>query len=89
MWGGGAIMDSLCRVRLHYRVCSVKPIPIEKISSNLTEMFTSTRGCAEAMLPMCQLKVTIEGQISNNQLLNIITYANKFPYIILLTATDQ
>jgi hypothetical protein len=75
MWGGGAIMDSLCRVgpsvgrlvRLHFRVRSITPIPIEGFSSNLAQMFTSTRGCAEPMLLICQLKVkvTIEGQISN------------------------
>jgi len=34
-------------VHLHYRVCSINPIPIEGFSSNLAEMFTSTRGCAE------------------------------------------
>jgi hypothetical protein len=71
---GGAIMDSLCRVgpsvRLHYHVRSKNPIPIEGFSSNLAQMFTSTRGCAEPMLPMCQVKVTIEGQISNNQILD-------------------
>jgi hypothetical protein len=73
-------MDSLCRigqlvgpsVPLHFCVCSIDPIPIEGFSSNLAQMFTSTRGCAEYMLPMCQLKVkvTIEGQISNNQILD-------------------
>ena len=35
-----AIMDSHCRVRrsvcLHYRVCSINPIPIEGFSSNLS-----------------------------------------------------
>jgi len=77
-------MNSLCRVRpsvgrsvrLHYRVRSINPIPIEGSSSNLAEMFTSTRGCAESMLPMCQLKVnvTVEGQISNNQILDIMSY---------------
>ena len=34
-------------VRLNYRVRSINPIPIEGFSSNLAEMFTSTRGCAE------------------------------------------
>jgi len=71
---------SLCRVRrsvgrsvrLYYCVRSISPIPIEGFSSNLAEMFTSTRGCAEPMLPKCQLKVnvTIEGQTSNNQILD-------------------
>jgi hypothetical protein len=54
------------------RVHSVSPTLIEKFSSTLAQMFTSTRECAEAMLPMCQLKVqiTIEGQISNNKILH-------------------
>jgi uncharacterized protein (DUF779 family) len=53
---------TVCRVR------SVSPTLLERFSSNLAQMFTSTRGCAEPMSPMCQLKVkvTIEGQISNN-----------------------
>ena len=38
-------------VRLHYRVRSINPIPIEGFSSNLAEMFTSTSGCAELMWP--------------------------------------
>jgi hypothetical protein len=55
-----------------YRVRSVSPTLIEGFSSNLAQMLTSRRGCAEPMLPMCQLKVkvTIEGQISNNQILD-------------------
>jgi hypothetical protein len=59
-------------VRFHYRVRSINSIPIEGFSTNLAQLFTSTRGCAEPMLPKCQLKVkvTIEGQISNNQILN-------------------
>jgi len=71
-------MDSLCRVRssvgpsvrLHYRIRSINPIPIERFSSKFAEMFTSIRGCAEPMLQMCQfkVKVTIEGQISKNQI---------------------
>ena len=74
-------MDSFCRfrlsVRLHYRVRSINPIQIKGFSSNLAEMFISTRGCAKHMLPMCQLKVkvTIEGQISNNQIYNIMACA--------------
>jgi len=73
---GGAIMDSLYRVRpsvrLHYRVRSINTILIEGFSSNLAEMFTSTRVCAEPRLPVWQLKVkvTIDGQISNNQILD-------------------
>jgi hypothetical protein len=51
-------------VRPHYRVRSINPIQIERFSSNLAQMFTSTKGCAEPMLPMCKLKVkvTIEDQ---------------------------
>jgi len=47
---------------------------MEGISSNLNDTFTSTRGCAETMLPMCQLKVkvTVEGQIFNKQRLHIM-----------------
>jgi len=62
-------------VHLHYRVRSINPIPIEGFSSNVAEMFISTRRCAEPMLPMCRLKVrvTIEGQISNNQILDILS----------------
>jgi len=76
-------MDALCRsvrpsvgqsVRLHYRVRSKKFIPIEEFSSNLTEMFTSRKGCDEPMFPMCQLnvKATIEGKKSNNQIFDIM-----------------
>jgi hypothetical protein len=37
-------------------VRSVSPTLIERFSSNLAQMSTSTKGCAEPMLPMCQLK---------------------------------
>ena len=42
--------------------------------SNLNDTFTSTMGCAEPMLPMCQLKVkvTVNGQILNKQILDIM-----------------
>jgi len=80
MGGGGYNGFALSRpsigrsVHLHYRVRSTSPIPIEEFFSNLAEMFTSTRGCAKPMLPMCQLnvKVTIKSQISNNQILDIM-----------------
>jgi len=44
---------------------------MEGFPSNLNDTFTSTRGCAEPMLPMCQLKVkvTVKGQILNKQML--------------------
>ena len=72
---GRSVCPSVGRsVRLHYRVRYINPIPIEGFSVNLAGMFTSTRGCAEPILPMCQLKVTIEGQISNNQILDIIRH---------------
>ena len=62
-------------VRLHYCVSSINPILIEEFSSNLAKIVTPTRGCAEPMLPMCQLKVkvTIEGQKSNNKILDIMS----------------
>jgi hypothetical protein len=68
----GAIMGSLCCVGRSVRLRSINPIPIEGLSENLAQMFTSTKGCAEPMFPMCQLKVkvTIEAQISNNQILD-------------------
>jgi len=74
--GGGYDGFALSRlsVGLHYRVRSINPIPIQGFSSNLAEMFTSTRGCAEPMLHICQLKVkvTIECKILNNQILDIM-----------------
>jgi len=45
--------------------------------SNLNDTFTSTRGCAEPMLPMCQLKVkvkvTVKNKIFNKQILHIMS----------------
>ena len=54
---------TLCRVR------SITPLLMEGFPSNLNDTFTSTRGCAEPMLPMCQvkIKVTVKGQIFNKQ----------------------
>ena len=42
---------------------------MEGFPSNLNDTFTSNRGSAEPMLPMCQLKVkvTVNGQIFNKQ----------------------
>jgi len=86
--GGGAILDSLCRVgrsvgpsvRPSVRpspilVRSINPIPMEGFPSNLNDTFTSTRGCAGPMLSMCQLKVkvTVKGQIFNKQILHIMS----------------
>ena len=49
------------------RVRSITPLLMEGFPSNLYDTFTSTRGCSEPMLPMCQLKVkvTVKGQIFN------------------------
>ena len=73
MWGG-AILDSLCRVGRSVGpspilVRSITPLLMEGFPSNLNDTFTSTRGCAESMLPMCQVKVkvTVKGQIFNKQ----------------------
>jgi len=48
---------------------------MEGFPSNLNDTFTSTMGCAEPMLPMCQLKVkvTVKGQILNKQILDIMS----------------
>jgi len=50
-------------------VRSITPLLKEGFPSNLNDTFTSTRECAEPMLPMCQLKVTVtvKGQIFNKQ----------------------
>jgi len=47
---------------------------MEGVPSNLNDTFTSNRGCAEPMLPMCQLKVkvTVKGQIFNKQILHFM-----------------
>jgi len=57
------------------RVCSITPFLMEGFPSNLNDTFTSTRGCAEPMLPMCQLKVkvTVKCQIWNEQILDIMS----------------
>ena len=54
--GGGynGLAFSRPSVRFHYHVRSINPIPIEGFSSNLAEMFTSTRGCAEPMSAQCE-----------------------------------
>jgi len=50
-------------------VRSITPLLMEGFPSNLNDTFTSTRECAEPMLPMCQVKVkvTVKGQIFNKQ----------------------
>ena len=66
---GGAILDLLCRVRR-----SVGSSVSNSWICHLNDTFTSTRGCADPMLPMCQLKVkvTVKGQILNKQILDIM-----------------
>jgi len=56
------------------RVRSITPLLMEGFPSNLNDTLTSSRGCAEPMLPMCQLKVkvTVKGQIFSKQILNIM-----------------
>ena len=59
---------------------------MEGFPSKLNDTFTSTRGCAEPMLSMCQLKakVTVIGKIFNKQILDIMfcllckSYTNEF-----------
>jgi len=64
------------------RVCSITPLLMEGLPSNLNDTFTSTRGCAEPMLPMCQLKgkVTVKCQILNKQILDIMSCPLFKPY---------
>ena len=63
------IYYTLCRVR------SITPWLMKGFPSNLNDTFTSTRGCAEPMLSICQLKVkvTVKGQIFNKQILHIMS----------------
>jgi len=70
----------------YYTLCcvrSITPLLIEGFPSNLNDTFTSTRGCAEPMLPMCQLKVkvTVKCQILKKQILDIMSccYINPIP----------
>ena len=65
---GRSVLPSPIRVR------SITPLLMEGFFSNLNDTFTSTRGCAEPMLPMCQLKVkvTVKGQLFNKQILHIM-----------------
>ena len=72
MWGGG-----LYWIRFvasvgpsPFRVRSKTSLLMEGFPSNLNDTFTSSRGCAEPMLPMCQLKVkvTVKCQMLNKQI---------------------
>ena len=63
-------------------VRSITPLLMEGFPSNLNDTFTSTRGCAEPMLPMCQLKVkvTVKCQILNKQILDFMSCPLCKPY---------
>ena len=52
------------------RVRSITPLLMEGFPSNLNDTFTLTRGCAEPMLPLCQLKVKVivKCQINQNKI---------------------
>jgi len=67
---------TFCRVR------SITPLLMEGFPSNSNDTFTSTRGCAEPMLSMCQLKVkvTVKCQILNKQILDIMSCPLYKPY---------
>ena len=67
---------TLCRVR------SISPLLMEGFPSNFNDTFISTRGCAEPMLPMCQLKVkvTVKCQILNKQILDFMSCPLYKPY---------
>jgi len=82
--GCAELMLPMCQVKVkvivkgqifnkqYYTLCRVRSITLllmEGFPSNLNDTFTSTRGCAEPMLPMCQvkIKVTVKGQIFNKQ----------------------
>jgi len=56
---------------------SINPIQMEGFPSNLNDTITSTRGCAEPMLSMCQLKVkvTVKGQIFNKYITHYVVSA--------------
>jgi len=68
--------NTLCRVR------SKTPLLMEGFTSNLNGTFTSTRGCAEPMLSMCQLKVkvSVKCQILNKQILDFMSCPLYKPY---------
>jgi len=81
--GGGYTGFALSRrsVGRPIRVRSITPLLMEGFPSNLNDTFTSTRGCAEPMLPMCQLrvKVTVKCQILNKQILDNMSCCSKNP----------
>jgi len=76
VWGGLYWIRFVPSVRRSpIRVRSKTPLLKEGLPSNWNDTFTSTRGCAKTMVPMCQLKVkvTVKGQIFNKQILHIMS----------------
>jgi len=69
----------------YYTICrvhSITPLLMEGFPLNLNDTFTSTSGCAEPMLLMCQLKVkvTVKCQTLNKQILDIMSCPLYKPY---------
>ena len=66
------------------RVRSITPLLIEGLPSNFNDTYTSTRGYAEPMLPMCQVKVkvTVKGQIFNTQYYTLCRFRSITPLLI-------
>ena len=56
---------------------------MEGFPSNLNDTFTSIRGCAEPILPMCQLKVkiTVKGEIFNKQYYTLCRVRSRNPIL--------
>jgi len=64
---------------------------MEEFPLNLNDTFTSTRGCAEPMLPMCQLKVkvtvkdarsvSLRSELFTSYILTIFKQRNLLPLI--------
>ena len=62
-------MDSLCHVGrsgcLHYRVRSINPIPLEGFSSDLAEMFSTTRECVPYVTSRSRSQFKVKYKKSN------------------------
>ena len=72
------------------RVRYITPLLMEGFLLNLNDTFTSIRGCAEPMLPMCQLKVkvTVKCQILNKQILDFMSCPLYKPYTNEMISLD-
>ena len=81
MWGGGLYwIRFIASVGWSVRpspICvrSITPLLMEGFPSNLNDTFTSTKGCGEPILSMCQLKVkvTVKYQILIKPILHIMS----------------